>query len=100
MAVRRIAMDLTYAAAQARQTSKPVVATFNVSAGTYSFSGVEGLAQRSAPYLVNLKAEPYRVSVGTVNFGGAQQVTDTGDTRYLGGQYGAIWQSCGGQSAG
>jgi prepilin-type N-terminal cleavage/methylation domain-containing protein len=74
-AARRIAADLAAALSNARTTSKSQTVVFNVAAGTYQISGLRELDSASTAYLINLSADPYKVTIGTANFNGASQVT-------------------------
>jgi type II secretory pathway pseudopilin PulG len=75
LAARRIATDLSSAQASAKSTSKSQSVVFNQAAGTYQMSGVKELDSSATAYLINLAADPYLVTIGTVNFGGSAQVT-------------------------
>ena len=48
---------------------------FSKAAGTYQMSGVRELDSTATIYLINLAADPYLVTIGTVNFGGNSQVS-------------------------
>ena len=75
LAARRIAADLASAQANAKSTSKSQSVVFSKAAGTYQMSGVRELDSTATIYLINLAADPYLVTIGTVNFGGSAQVT-------------------------
>ena len=72
-AARRIAADLALAAAKAKAVSAGQSVTFNAMAGTYTVSGVRNLDHPGSLYTVDLAGDPYRVTIGHADFGGAPQ---------------------------
>ncbi len=74
-AAKRVAADLAYAAASARQSGKPVTVSFSTASGTYSLAGAEDLFHRSGTYTVDLSRSPYLSSISSAAFGAASQVT-------------------------
>jgi len=72
-AARRVAADLTLAQAKARAASGVQFVSFNTAAGSYTIAGVADLNHPKSPYTVNLAGDPYRVTIGYADFGGAPQ---------------------------
>ena len=72
-AARRVAADLALAQAKARAASSAQSVTFNTTAGTYSVSGTRNLDHPKSIYTVDLAGDPYRVTIGYADFGGAPQ---------------------------
>ena len=86
-AARRIAADLALAQAKARAASSGQSVTFNTIAGTYTVSGARNLDHPTLPYTVDLGRDPYRVTIGYADFGGAPQAQfDMFGTPAFGGQ--------------
>ncbi|MFB3892484.1 MAG: GspH/FimT family pseudopilin [Phycisphaerae bacterium] len=75
MAARRIAVDLTYARSNAWSTGAGQVVTFTPSAGRYELTGVKGLDNSAAGFVVDLSGEPYHAAIGAASFGGQASVT-------------------------
>jgi len=74
-AARRICADLALARSHARLTSTTQPVVFNPANATYQLPGIAGL-DNSATSTVNLSADPYQVTLSSVDFGGgASQVT-------------------------
>jgi prepilin-type N-terminal cleavage/methylation domain-containing protein len=72
-AARRVAADLTLAQAKARAASSVQLVNFNTAAGLYTISGARDLDHPNSVYTVNLAGEPYHVTIGYADFGGAPQ---------------------------
>ena len=72
-AARRVAADLTLAQAKAKASSAGQSVTFNAAAGTYTVTGVRNLDHPGSVYTVDLAGDPYRVTIGYADFGGAPQ---------------------------
>jgi prepilin-type N-terminal cleavage/methylation domain-containing protein len=67
-AARRIAADLAMARQQAIQTSSSVTVSFDQINNAYTIPGITSLDRKSSNYTVNLAADPYQVTLGTVPF--------------------------------
>ena len=74
-AARRIAADLNAASVNARTTSHALSVVFDRANNKYQIAGTKELDSAATNYLVSLGADPYLVSIGTVNFNGASTVT-------------------------
>ena len=72
-AARRVAADLALARAKARAASAGQSVTFNTTAGSYTVSGARNLDHPKALYTVDLAGDPYCVTIGYADFGGAPQ---------------------------
>jgi len=75
LAARRIAADFGAAASNARNTSHSQSVVFDRANGTYQIAGMKELDSSATNYLISLAADPYLVTIGTVNFGGTTTVT-------------------------
>jgi prepilin-type N-terminal cleavage/methylation domain-containing protein len=78
MAARRIAADLALAQSRARSTSSAQSIVFDVTNNQYTIPGMADPDNRSRGYVVNLSAEPYLATLGTVSFGGSGTLTLNG----------------------
>ena len=70
VAARRIAADLALAQSRARATSSSRVVAFDLSHNNYRLNGEADPDSLLKTYTVELSAEPYRVAISTVSFGG------------------------------
>jgi prepilin-type N-terminal cleavage/methylation domain-containing protein len=76
VAAHRIAADFTLARAQARSRSTTQTIVFTQASNSYTLSGVKNLDGNGTNYTVNLAAEPYNVTLTSVDFGnGATQTS-------------------------
>ncbi len=78
-AAKRIAADIALARGQAMTSSVSQGVAFNASAETYTLANMPSLDNRSANYIVNLAAEPYKVNLVSALFGSGNQATLTFD---------------------
>lgn len=74
-ASQRIMADLAFAQRQARLSGASQTVRFKVSLDEYRLVDVPDPDRSGADYVVRLGAEPYQVSIASVDFGGSAEVT-------------------------
>jgi type II secretion system protein H len=78
LAARRVSADLQLAQLRARASGQSRTLTFTRSSSSYQLSGESDLSRPASAYIVQLTAEPYRSSIGTVNFSNAATLSFNG----------------------
>src|SRR5262245_733888 len=77
-AARRINADIAFAQSRARTAGASRSIVFNVGGSSYQIPSEKDLNRSLNTYTVNLAANPYYVSISTVNFSGGASITFNG----------------------
>ncbi len=78
VAARRVVRDLELASRTARNAGASRSLAFDSASGQYTISDLAGLEKSTAPYRVDLSAEPYQSRIDSVDFGGDAEVVFNG----------------------
>ena len=78
LAARRVAADLALVQAKAKATSSSQTITVTAATGSYQIVGMSDPDRPGRPYIINLAADPFGVTLDSATFGGDSSITFNG----------------------